>query len=391
MYHVDNDGNVGECRVITGTCPYEHNVGHCHSVEQARQAYEHTMDNDLFPTLNSTQQPDVASANTSLTYARFQIDNNFLHNSINIGSEPELFYYASAQGQLELQRRIDATHGQHRVEYQHIHDTVTNPHFQQPELTDRIHSDATYNAHVQHGIDTLSEFVQHDIPRHTPDHTYAANALTRVSYDWMTTLTTQEQEAVSHLTSDGFRLSQYAQGYIDDTDVVIAGIIDRKTRQYREQGYEYEDANQLAHKEVSCQSAALLRTITDACAKSPSFHEPITIERGTSWEELADITGYTEHEFTGNVSHAGMIGSRVSPHARIRHIPEAASISRRVRRGFGGRVTVRIEQTSKTCPVNVSAWGSTEMEFVTNPASDYRITDIQSDNDHCMVSLQEIR
>jgi len=98
-YHINSRGDVKPCSAAKGKCPFGGQENHYLNKALALKAVE-----DKYEAFSIV--PDTQSSVISYIYTQYCIENKRLHNSINIGDPAELFYYSSAQGRLELERRL---------------------------------------------------------------------------------------------------------------------------------------------------------------------------------------------------------------------------------------------------------------------------------------------
>lgn len=381
-YHLSDDGVARKCVASVKPCT----LSHYGTKEEADAAYELSMSENTFTSLTSKDRPDLKSADTSLVYSRFNIENNILHNSNRAITDGELFYYSSPQGRLELDRRI-LQHGPSdtKSKFDLIKERISASDFTPPEL-ELAENNKKFIESVEKGFGRMQkdfgEVNETFFERDKLVDSNVMNALADSSHRWMSSLTTEQQEAVSFSTSNGFVLVQYANGFIEEKDTygIFRKLLDEDSVYKNSDDYEtIERKIEEARLKVAKDYEA---SYISAFKNAPKFDEPVMLYRGTSVEELRDILAYDDSKDTVDMAMELLTkqhnGKLASENSRLSRIPESASVSAQVTQKFTDynenfSVALEIKQSSATTPVNVSAWGAKEYEVLTNPTSKYRI------------------
>lgn len=368
--------------------------GHFSDYEAAKQDFLHAQPDPQKPVNTITEKPvetpivgDIESAEVSRAYAHFSIIEDHMHNGAAVGSIQEIIYYSSPQGQLELRRRLNSKYNKQYLEIQETiasYDEKDKPRFKFDE--EKI---ASLVAQGEQDLKSLTA----DPASYLDDRSLETDAvrhyLVEESDKWMRTLSTEQQEAISWLTSNGFGMVQHAIGVKNDNagSFLFKGIVDRDA--IADKHYPDFDAGDKAVEEAQNRySRAYLKTVRSAFKNAPTFKEPVTITRGTSLHEVRDLVGGSSSftELMDKVERGEFNGSSINSNSRMKKIPLSSSVSptRAVSftnilwdeddKGESREVIVVIKAKSSTSPVNVGAWGSVEFEVLTNPTSDYKIT-----------------
>lgn len=286
------------------------------------------------------EKPDAVSAETSRVYGHAGVEIGHLHNSFSYAMDPiEEFYYTSPQGRMELARRAE-----HRDS---IGRTSNNPY---AELAAKL--DAGYRPPTPELPDDLDAQIRagkKSIENARPDDSVLVHRrrggldvdtglerarrhfLTEKSAEWMSRLTTGEQEAISRLTANGTVVMRRELGFTDN-----------------EPNWENEPP--------------LKDDVLSAMAKAPRFDKPVLIYRGTCPEDIDD-----------SVRSA---------------IPQSATTNPRQAMTFEKGAVLEIEQVTAAVPGNVGAWGVKEEEVFTNPTSDYVETGRRTVDPHAGSNLE---
>ncbi len=331
---------------------------------------------------------DVESALTSRWYAHYSIFNKHMHNSNQTGSAAELIYYSSPQGKLELERRKKSAHNN---TYANIEDQI-NSFEEKPVIELDEQQIASLASKGKEELDEVAKMKISDAL--SKENVYTPNVrhyLAEQSHKWLKTLSTEQQEAVSWLTSNGGSLILYAigEGKPGSEYLVFKNIVDEDAIYDKHFNYEVAEAEIKATKDKI--AADYLKKATDAFKNAPKFDKPLLVGRGTSLNEVKDLLGKASHGKTlttmmNEIEKGNLNGVSVNSESRMRKIPLSASASLPRAGGFGNvlwdeddrgeerDVVVVIKAKSATSPINVSAWGSSEYEVLTNPHSDYKIT-----------------
>lgn len=112
QYHIDNNGDSGECRVTTGTCPYKDNVGHFDTAEEARYAYEQQQAGYDISSLHKSDDSEEDNKPTITfpvdRFHEFQKSIDKANRRLERNGIEERFEYTVTPRTVELQ-----SHGQH--------------------------------------------------------------------------------------------------------------------------------------------------------------------------------------------------------------------------------------------------------------------------------------
>ena len=357
---------------------------------------------------------DQHSASVSRGYGHFSILEDHLHNSSETGSPQELIYYASPQGQLELKRRLA---GQYNSPYLKIQEDIEALR-QSGEPFPMFDLNEEYIQQQLEEAETDFDAVTADPLKALEDKGLYTQAmqhyLVERSYEWLQQLPTDQQEAVSWLTSNGFRVLQYAERlnkashgtqYDDRYGIRMAleGHVD-ETKILNRYPFDHDKAEAAITRAHNRYARNYSRKVKAAFKKAPRLEKPITVGRGTSVEELMSMVsgskGKTPTQVMDELENGNHDGVQVSETADIRSIPKSASVNLWRALGFSNypkdreqeRREVMVLIKARTCPspVNVSAWSSAEGEVFTNPNSDYVIRSGKRVGDHLfVVELEE--
>ena len=410
-FHLTEEGPK-RCTATVRNCPL--GGEHFETMKDAEEAFASSFEGSGLASLGGNKD-GKDSAEMSRQYAHWAVLNNHLHNSSRIGLPQELLYYSTAQGALELKRRMKSTYNDDYV-----------------EIAEKLKAgpvDFDYSLD-QAAIDELAaegkKFVMTDtsllnddiskLPRHvTPLRHYMAEE----SSKWLSRLTPEQQEAISWHTSNGFAVGQHAIGVeVEYVETVFRGFVDEPEKDYStldedewdmystDEDDNYEAAREKLEKSRLAYSTAYLATVNSALKLAPKLPEPVVIMRGTSLGELAELIERTDTDdaksLMDSIEAGEFTGKAVPDDSRLKKLPLSASANPRIAAGFGfsskGRefnedrsVVLAIKGRSFASPVNVSAWGTGEYEVLTNPNSNYKITGGRRvSDDKFILELEEV-
>lgn len=370
---------------------------HYGSLKEATAAYETQLEEEagdhlagVSSTVNkvSSSEPTEGelSAEQSRIYAHWSVANHHLHNSSAIGSPQELYYYSSAQGRLELERRR-SRYGRGENPYDGVVEAL--------EGYDPSSFDSTLNQEalaelISRGRNSLHSDSGYLEARDFRDRSDPAlrHYLVEESHHWLSRLTPDQQEAVSNLTSDGFLLLKHALGRSGRDERYPSGLVDEDAI-YNAHGADYDGAEAEIKETKDRIARENLEAVRGAFEHAPRLEEPTVIGRGTSAHELHDLLGVSENpegqkELLDSIERGDWSGKPVSADASIRQLPESATLHSNVAQSFSKQtydkkntddrdIIIAIHARTIASPANVSAWGTGELEVYTNPTSDYRI------------------
>lgn len=339
-----------------------------------------------------TNTADKKSARISADYANRSILDNHMHNSIGVGNHLELYYYSSDQGRLELQRRID--NSPTMTEYQDILDIINHPDFSRDGLIE-FSDEETQRIHeaIDNGTTMMEEGYSDPTTAYGRDRKERRDilhALADYSREWLSTLTTAQQEAISHITSSGFIL---LQGSIHDDDHEIFSH-PAFTSLIPLDVHDHEEIVQIKRDHANAMNELVIKAFENA----PVADNPVISYRGTCVNEVKELVGVDNDvnvkEFVNDLVTGRWDHTPVSEHARIHHLPVSSSAHVDTALGFGYNVILEIKRSTITSPVNVSAWGPAEAELLTNPTSTYTINSAymkkdSNDRDIIVVQIEE--
>jgi len=394
-------------------CSYG-STDHYDSLTEATGAYEAQLEAEAGDHLAGVstaagRTPGELSAERSWAYAHWSVANGHLHNSSAIGSPQELYYYSSAQGQLELERRR-SRYGRGENPYERVAEELKN---YEPSSFDISMDRRQLSEQIRTAESSLprdSSFLDAKDPRERRG-SELRHYLVDQSYRWMSRLSPEQQEAVSNLTSDGFLLLKHALGRSGKDERYPSGLVDEDAI-YDAHGADYDGAEAEIRETKNRIASRALSTVRSAFEHAPELDKPTVIARGTSTGELHDLLGLAENpegqkELLDSIERGDWNGKSVADSASIRQLPESASLHGNVARGFAKhswedentddrRVLLAVHAKTMASPANVSAWGTAELEVYTNPTSDYRIIGgrrvegSRSDNGFFILEIEEL-
>lgn len=382
-FHLSEDGIARKCVAEKEPCKLSHYA----TKDQAAKAYENKMQESTF---NKQQKKEiiitkesVQSAIMSANYGHYSIVKNHLHNSINTGNEAELYYYSTAQGRLELNRRI--AQNPRREELHEIYAKINDVKFKPTNITEQLDTQQIKesieqgyeNFHKQRGESDYLLIASSD--NKSLNEKKAKHALADMSEKWNKRLSIEEQEAVSFATSNGFSTIQYAAGYkeIHDVRISLQKISKADELESTLNPNNWEENDEIIEQHMKDHANKYLTDYKNALNKAPTLSEPIMTYRGTTQNELKDILGVSKtannNEVIENLKKGNYDGIMASSKSRLQTIPESATTHAGKSRSFGNNIVLEIAQKSGSSPTNISAWGANEHEMLTNPNSKYKI------------------
>lgn len=364
---------------------------------QFLQAYDENKPTPSTPKPVTAAEPDQYSASVSRGYAHFSVIEDYLHNGAEVGSAQELIYYASPQGQLELKRRLSQQYNSPYLKIQEDIDALKESGEPFPE----------FDLDEEHILNQL-ESAEQDFDAVTGNPLQAMETktmytpamqhyLVEKSYEWLKQLPTDQQEAISWLTSNGFRVLQYADSLEHrnshparasaEAMFALRDLPVDENQIHNKYPYDFDKAETEVAKARNKEARKFHRKVKEAFKHAPKLDKPITVGRGTSVEELMslvpDAAGKTVTQVMDELETGAHSGSPVSDSADWRRIPKSASAWLFRAAGFmcypedrsveHREVMVLVKAKTIPSPVNVSAWSSTEGEVFTNPNSEYVI------------------
>lgn len=334
----------------------------------------------------STIVGDIESANISRVYTHHSILVDHLHNSSEVGNNEELVYYSSPQGRLELERRINSAYS---APYEAILEKIDNP---ETKLAPILIDEETVQQKIVLGIQELPTKYEHHIAdldktRTRETENNLSHYLVEKSHAWLSSITTEEQEAISWMTSNGTVFALHGAGYENKDHPILWGKQVDEDAIYNKYP-NWVDAEKEIDKQRKNYSKNFLNTLNNAVKKAPVFPTPVVTARGTSFDEIRDLLGANDSQEPAtkimDKLEAGVYtGKNVSKNSRLKKLPLSTSINTHIAKRFGDSTTkedgevrdimLLIKAKTAATPVNVSAWGSHEMEVFTNPHSNYKI------------------
>lgn len=294
-FHVSEDGILRRCRATKAPCRLEHYA----SEKEAEVAIAEHMEGQTLSTLTKTpsgsaendsesvistdssvadtgssqRRGDTISADNSYTYAIFQAQTGFLHNAGSTGEPPELFYYSSPAGRLELERRIKMETRSDNV-YLEMRDTIDAEGFEPISLDSEI-DEEKFVQDAEIGRQMLADGFSDYEETSRREDIEVGSYLIQKSHQWLSNLSTEEQEAVSYNTSSGSVLAVHSVGI---GGANVSSMVNATTRQLVKDGVTVDE---LAEKHR--------KTLVSACSKAPLFEEPVTIYRGADEVSLVGM------------------------------------------------------------------------------------------------------
>lgn len=384
-FHINDKDEVKPCKATVKKCKFG-DKKHFSTAHEAEKELSKKFDNETIPTLSKIKS-DTLSANISRKYSHLSIAFDHMHNSGNAGNDLEQYYYNSPAGRLELERRIGK--GKYIDEtYVKIKEIIDDPEFQ--PIDTKINEDKLQEL-IQKGYDGFSEkfgekdneldYEYRDIDPKTDE---MRHALVEESHKWYVNLSTEQQEAISELTSSGFEKLQYAHGiktdspanFIFDTDIDIDEFYET---------YDGNDFKEELNRRFSSIGEKYRKNVDEAFKHTPKLEKPIMTYRGTSLEEIKEIAGFDsetdDKQFTERILNGEFNNQNINEKSRLANLPISSTVSTNIAKRFGKGMYLEIKRHTSSSPVLNSAWGSYEQEFLTNPNSKYKIIEaVESKN-----------
>lgn len=410
-YHINPDtGNVNVCSAVK-QCAFAENgmiPEHYESKVEAQLAYEKKMDGKATgfklqkKSIINKSVSDKVSADISKNYAHISIIEEHMHNAGDIGNTYELYYYSSPAGRKELKRRIGINSDNTRKEYLAIQETIDNPGFvisgvDNYMLKNQEKIDASviegYGLIIKDFGDNDAMLLNKDLERDTNAENAMRHTLAEESYKWYKNISTEEQEAIGHLTSNGFMKLQYHLGYLKDDDtppsIVFSDTVDRNSLYFEALDNGHEDPDEIVNEAYKKAAKEFSDNVLSSFSHAPKLDNPVMTYRGTSINEVRDLLGVHDgkdldawakddveptNNLVDDIVKGKYDGKMINPESRINNIPVSTAVSPFRAKNFGdGEVFLEIKRYTSTSPVNNGAWGSAETEMLSNPLSDYKI------------------
>lgn len=329
-------------------------------------------------------KPDKQSAIISRMYAHLSIANGHMHNGSGVGNDLERMYYASPQGRMELDRRSRGNkYGNN--DYADIAEKIDNGDYMNPsqDMLNQCKLDELISkgaSEVRHEFANQDQFLAKiGGSRNRGENSEIRHWTVERSAEWLNKLSTDEQDAVCELTSNGFENMKRAIGEGDES---------------------------LSFFEFDRPPEDHLEVVKDAIDKAPVV-DPFICYRGTSMSEVADILGISDDEMieiydsAANGELGNFSGRIADDDSRINKIPESLSVTSDNAKRFDKKAFLEIEMQTSASPANVSAWGPAETEFLSNPNSKYEVVSLRKvivpredrdrNDESVIMSLREIR
>lgn len=378
-FHINNKDEVKKCSAKI-SCRFGTDNPHFSTKEEAEYYLDKKFTNKSFQRLTKKEnKPDVLSAETSKNYAHLSIAFDHMHNGTDPGNDLELYYYNSPAGRLELERRRKSYDYKDEL-YETIQETIDKPNFKPIEIN---YDKQVLQTLIQEGKNNITyDFSQNnEILSATGivnnEHNDSVrHAIVEESSKWYKNLTTEQQESLSELTSNGFQKLQYAHGIkIDYPNNIFDNQVD--IDYYYEK---YDNPEKELHKEFTKVSQKYSQAINESFKHAPKLEKPIITYRGTTEQEIKELlrindpkNEITTEQIIQNLENKEF-QETIDPNSRLSQFPVSTSVSPDIAKRFGDRKTfLEIKRTTSTSPVINSAWGSAEQEFLTNPHSEYKI------------------
>lgn len=397
-FHINDKGEAKKCKAQPGNCPVTKESGgkHYDTPEEAQQAYESTQSKNLFKSLKNNND-GIQSAEQSYTYAQWSLLNDHLHDSIGRGNNAEMFYYSSPAGRLELDRRIKMN--SNNDSYKEILKKIENKEFESIYISQ---DDKEFLELLsQDGEKLLSEQLESNelnVKKFKRVDERVGSFLINHSQEWLKSLTVDEQEVVSHSTSNGFYLVNESMKKEDEI----------------KDSYFNVDNTGMSEQEYSEYAQSFTNKLRSAVIKAPKLEEPIKTYRGIKLQEFNQMFEHTDSksnkELASKLLNGDLTGQKLPKvdkfgnTTKLSHAPVSAtanpqrsinySESNYEDRDNSFAPVLEIEAKTMASPVAVSAWGSGEAEVYTNHTSDYEIIGARMDSSKSkkifVVQLREI-
>lgn len=400
-YHINDQDEVKPCSARI-KCKFG-DVEHYASEKDAERGLEQRLGNPCGAMKKSKQKavkkaPDTVSASISREYGHISVLTNHLHNSSDTGSLLEQYYYNSPAGRLELKRRI-GINKKYNDDYVRIQEQIDAEDFKIDGVDTLM---AEKKEHIENMVVQGREKVGKDFGdnhdklldtcfnRESPDEMAPVqHFLVEESSKWYSTLSTEEQEAIGHLTSNGFKKLQYHIGEIDKSKNPkshFGDVIDMDKILFSATGN--DDPYETMREESAKYAEKYHALVMSAMSKSVKLDEPVMTYRGTTMNEVLELLGqektdldsYQDDGIEANnrlikslVENNQFVGKEVHADSRLRKIPVSTTVSPEQAKRFGEEVYLEIKRTTSSSPVNNGAWGSKEQEMLSNPLSNYKI------------------
>jgi len=397
-FHINDKDEVKPCKATIKKCKFG-DKKHFSTIHEAEQELVENFNNKTIKTLSKIK-PDTLSANISKNYSHLSIIFDHMHNSGHTGNELEQYYYNSPAGRLELERRTGKGNNIDKT-YIKIKEIIDDPEFQ--PIDTKINENKL-NESIQTGYESFSEKfgekdkeLDYEYSDIDPKTNEMRHALVEESHKWYLNLSTEQQEAISELTSSGFEKLQYAHGiktnspanFIFDTDIDIDEFYET---------YDGNDFKEELNRRFSSIGDEYKKNIDEAFKHTPKLEKPIITYRGTSLEEIKEIAGFDsetdDKQFTEKMLNGELDNQNISEKSRLANLPISSTVSTNIAKRFGKGIYLEIKRHTSSSPVLNSAWGSYEQEFLTNPNSKYKIIEaVESQNKRdkgLIVRIEEI-
>lgn len=400
-FHISDDGVARKCEATRKPCKFGGDEEHYSTQEEAQKAAEIKLSKEFNKTtLSKKNRADVDSADNSFTYAKFSVLTGHLHNASAVGSPQELFYYSSKAGRLELNRRIaqdNVGYSDHISRYQKIADVLDSPEFVKPileideiEFLKKVHEGEKIIRSNSLTFENISRKDEFDAWKKSRENQKITGIfLLSKSHEWMKNLTTQEQEAISFTTSNGFSV---IEGSLHDevseqTKRTLSAFVEEEVEEIMDNEPDYDEALRKENEVYKKKSQEITKLVQSAMKKAPTLDEPISVYRGTDGTELRRILGVSSDtnfdELTKRLNNNEFEGTLLNEKSYISKVPKSATVIPTRAMSFTGgdderkQVVLKIQQKSIASPTMVSAWGVAEGEIFTNPNSNYRIQKVK--------------
>lgn len=388
-FHINNNDEIKPCKAKI-SCRFGTEKEHYATIKEAEESLAKKFNNQKTSTLTK-YSPDTISSKTSSIYSHASIIFDHMHNGSDVGNELEIYYYNSPAGQLELNRRIGFEE-KFNKEYVEIKNIISNEN----NIVPIIELDQEYiNLQISKGYNNLSYnfgendhllLSQEDLDAKKEKIVETRHALVHESEKWYKNLSTEQQEALSELTSSGFQKIQYAHGIKTERPANFIFNTDVDIDHYYE---EYEHPEKELKKEFDKIAQKYNKDIQKSFKNVPQLEKPIMTYRGTNIDEIKEIIPnlnndandlLTDNEIIDKLINKEFNNEEINKESRLAKFPTSSTVSPNVAQRFGTGVFLEIKRTTSSSPVINSAWGSYEQEFLTNPNSIYKIVEAQEIN-----------